>query len=278
MNDPDHAIISHRKETVVLAIMGVILLLTGTYAGVGWSSYFYGFRSTFPAHAGFARTVLCVVMVLLIGTRDNVTRRDRRLLFAAYGLTLVADVFLILLDRMMIGTVLFLGVHALFIVRHAVGFRDSLAGPARPRTLRALAATGVVAFGGSTVLLVCMAPILRAHGQLAIDSVYVFVLALSLWMAWGTLIRRSFPGFNGRLIAVGMTFFYFCDVSVGLAAPLEGMPAGGILNNLVGFFYTPALVLLALSGFRYRTDTEARSERAKGTTAEQDRRVGDKAA
>ena len=50
-----------------------------------------------------------------------------------------------------------------------------------------------------------------------------------------------------------MTFFYCCDVSVGLAAPLHDTPAGGILNNLVGFFYTPALVLLALSGFRFRS-------------------------
>jgi hypothetical protein len=257
VNNSGHTIISHRKETAVLAVMGVILLLTGTYAGVGWSSYLYGFHSGFPTGAGYARTILCVVMVLLIGAYDNVTRKDKRLLLAAFGLTLVADFFLILLDWMMIGTVLFLGVHAIFIARHAKGFRDSLARAARIRTLRRLAATGVVAFGGSTVLLICVAPILRRNGQLAIDCVYIFVLALSLWMAWGTLIRREYPRFNGRLIASGMTFFYFCDVSVGLAAPLQGTAAGGILNNLVGFFYTPALVLLALSGFRFRSDQDS---------------------
>lgn len=48
MTPPEHAIISHRKETAVLAIMGVILLLTGTYAGVGWSSFLHGFHSSFP--------------------------------------------------------------------------------------------------------------------------------------------------------------------------------------------------------------------------------------
>ena len=256
VNKPHH-IISHRKETAVLALMGVILLLTGTYAGVGWSGFVYGFHSSFPTGAGYARTILCVGMVLFIGARDSVTRRDKRLLLAAFGLTLVADFFLILLDWMMTGTVLFLGVHALFIVRHARGFQDSMSRKVRSRTLRSLVVTGAVAFGGSVILLVCMAPILRRHGQLAIDSVYIFLLALSLWMAWGTLIRRSFPRFNGWLIALGMTCFYFCDVSVGLAAPLAGTTAGGILNNLVAFFYTPALVLLALSGFRFRSDGDS---------------------
>lgn len=254
---PGQEIISHRKETVVLAIMGVILLLTGTYAGVGWSSFLHGFQSSFPTGAGYARTVLCVVMVLLIGARDSVSRVDKRLLLAAFGLTLVADFFLILLDWMMTGTVLFLGVHAIFIARHAKGFRGSLGQSARARTLGWLVATGAVAFGGSAVLLYCAASLLLPTGMFAVDCVYIFVLALSLWMAWGTLIRDAYPSFNGWLIAFGMTFFYFCDVSVGLAAPFKGTMVGGILNNLVGFFYTPALVLLALSGFRFRSDTDA---------------------
>jgi hypothetical protein len=254
---PEHTIISHRKETAVLAIMGVVLLLTGTYAGVGWSSFLHGFHSSFPTWAGYARTVLCVGMVLLIGEQDSVSRADKRLLLAAFALTLVADFFLILLDWMLIGTVLFLGVHALFIVRHAKGFRESMGPELRSRTLGLLAATGTVAFGGSAVLLYFVAPILMPGGMFAVDCVYIAVLSISLWMAWGTLIRSAHPGFNGWLIALGMTFFFFCDVSVGLAAPLAGSRAGGILNNLVGFFYSPALVLLGLSGFRFRGSEDA---------------------
>ncbi|MEP7121702.1 MAG: hypothetical protein ABJE95_12355 [Byssovorax sp.] len=257
MTPPEHTIISHRKETAVLAIMGVILLLTGTYAGVGWSSFLHGFHSSFPTGAGYARTILCVGMVALIGARDNVSLRDKRLLISAFALTLVADFFLILLDWMMIGTVLFLGVHALFIARHAAGFRDSMAVEVRSRTMGLLGATGLVAFGGSAVLLYCVAPILMPGGMFAVDCVYIAVLSISLWMAWGTLIRSAHPAFNGWLIACGMTFFFFCDVSVGLAAPLAGTRAGGILDNLVGFFYSPALVLLALSGYRFRGENDA---------------------
>jgi hypothetical protein len=86
VNNPSHTIISHRKETAILSLMGPILLLTGTYAGVGWSGFVHGFHSSFPTRAGQARTILCVGMSLFIGARDSVTRRDTRLLLAAFGL------------------------------------------------------------------------------------------------------------------------------------------------------------------------------------------------
>ena len=63
----------------------------------------------------------------------------------------------------------------------------------RAGTLKRLGATGAVAFGGSAALLYGVAPILRPTGMFAVDCVYILVLALSLWMAWGTLIRRWHP-------------------------------------------------------------------------------------
>jgi hypothetical protein len=48
-----------------------------------------------------------------------------------------------------------------------------------------------------------------------------------------------------------MTCFFFCDVTVGLAAALKGTTAGRVLDNIDGFFYSPALVLLAYSGYRW---------------------------
>jgi hypothetical protein len=72
-----------------------------------------------------------------------------------------------------------------------------------------------------------------------------------MWMAWGVLIRAWYARRNAWFIAVGMTFFFACDVSVGLAAALHGTTGGAVLNNMVGLFYSPALVLLAYSGYRW---------------------------
>lgn len=242
--------LSAAKQMVIRVTNAVIMFLTGIYVGVDWSGFFYGFQSAFPAAAGYARTCLCALLCLIIG-KNRLTRLDQRLLGVAFFFTLIADYFLILVDQMLIGTGIFIVIHVLFIVRHAQGWRASLASAERTRTLRLLVITGAVAYGGAAILIASVAHILERTGRLALDAVYLTFLATSLWMAWGALVRRFYPRRNAWFIAVGMTSFYFCDVTVGLAAALQGTRAGAILDNIVGFFYSPALVLLAFSGFRW---------------------------
>lgn len=242
--------LSAAKQMVIRVTNAVIMFLTGIYVGVDWSGFFYGFQSAFPAAAGYARTCLCALLCLIIG-KNRLTRLDQRLLGAAFFLTLIADYFLILADQMLIGTGVFIVIHVAFIVRHAQGWRASLASAERTRTIRLLVISGVVAYGGAVILIASVAPILERTGRLALDAVYLIFLATSLWMAWGALIRRFYPRRNAWFIAVGMTSFYCCDVTVGLAAALQGTRSGAILDNIVAFFYSPALVLLAFSGFRW---------------------------
>ncbi len=244
------SVISPAKANVVRVLMGLIMLVTGTYLGFDWAAFFHGFTSSYPARAGFARTVLCGLLVWRIG-KDRPDRIDSYLLGTAFALAIVADVFLTLEDRMLPGTVLFLVVHGLLIVRHARGFRDSLAPAARPRTLRLLGVTAVVVFGGTGALLAAIAPMLQRTGTFALDVIYLLVLATSMWMAWGALFRAYYARRNAWFIALGMTSFFFCDVSVGLAAALAHTTQGAVLNDVVGFFYSPALVLLAYSGYRW---------------------------
>ena len=242
--------LSAAKQMVIRVTNAVIMFLTGIYVGVDWSGFFYGFQSAFPAAAGYVRTCLCALLCLIIG-KNRLTRLDQRLLGVAFFFTLIADYFLILADQMLIGTGIFIVIHVTFIVRHAQGWRASLASAERTRTIRLLVISGVVAYGGAVILIASVAPILERTGRLALDAVYLIFLATSLWMAWGTLIRRFYPRRNAWFIAVGMTSFYCCDVTVGLAAALQGTRSGAILDNIVAFFYSPALVLLAFSGFRW---------------------------
>lgn len=239
--------IGRPKEIAVLVLVAVTMFVTGSYVGVDWAAYFHPFQSRFPAVAGYARDVLCAAIVLLVG-RNRISSRDWRLLLAAFALTMVADWFLTLNDQPLPGTVIFLGVHALLIVRHAQGLRSSFARAERGRTLRLMIVSALVCYGAAVALIVTVAPILKRSGQFALDSIYLLFLATSLWAGWGTLIRRAYPRLNAWFIAVGMTFFYLCDVTVGLAVAQSGTPTGRILNDLIAFSYTPALSLLALSG------------------------------
>lgn len=236
---------------LVLSVMGVALLITGLYVGVDWAQSFSARVANLPAYAGYARTVLCAGVAFLVG-RTCITSRDRLLLMAAFGVTLVADYFLVLTGRdFLVGVGLFLVVHILLSIRHAQGFRASLGPDQRSRTIRLLVITGVVAFTITGVVLWKVDGILRRSGEQVVDIIYVLMLTVSLWMGWGTLIRGFYPRLNAWLIAIGISNFYCCDVSVGLASDLSGTTAGALLNDLVGFFYTPALVLLALSGYRW---------------------------
>jgi len=239
------------KEVAVLVLVSVTMFVTGTYVGVDWAAFFHPFQSRFPAVAGYARDLLCVVILLLVG-RNRLSPHDDRLLLAAFGLTLIADYFLTLRDDALPGTAIFLGVHALLIARHAQGWRASLAPLERARTLRLLVVSGLVVYGAAGLLIARVAPILSRTGQLALDTVYLLFLASSLWMGWGTLIRRFYPRMNAWFVAIGMTFFFLCDVTVGLSVAQSGTHAGVVLSDLIAFFYTPALLLLTLSGFAWR--------------------------
>lgn len=245
------------KSVGVLATTGVAVFITGLYCGVDWMLSFPKLAEQLPAYGGYARTVLCALVAFLAG-RNRISARDRLWLMAAFGVTLVADYFLVLTGKnFLVGVGLFLVVHALLSIRHAAGFKASLAPDQRQRTLRLLVITGVVALSITGVVLWTVRGIIARSGMVAIDVIYVLGLTVSMWMAWGTLIRGYYPRLNAWFIAVGLTSFYCCDVSVGLVADLGDVPLKAILNDLVGLFYTPALVLLALSGYTWEGTSEA---------------------
>jgi hypothetical protein len=253
-----------------MLIAVLMVFLTGMYQGMGWLASHLthaegGCEGTACAsasnlalltaqYAGFARTILFLLMVVRIG-QSRISRADHGLLLAASGLTVAADYFLVYLrSHFMAGLGLFIVVHLLYTVRHARGFAGSLQSSKRARTLLLLS------LSAAGVLLLSAAVLWWVHTETrklslpppgAAVMLYLAVLSLSLWMAWGTLIRQGFTRFNAKLIAAGMTSFYLCDVCVGMSSLLNGLATkpGSFYDNCVGFFYSPALVLLALSGF-----------------------------
>src|SRR5215470_7968648 len=100
--------IGRAKEITVLVLVAVTMFVTGTYVGVDWAAFFHPFHSDFQAGAGYARDILCAIIVIIAG-RNRIATKDRRLLLAAFALTLVADYFLTLMNQPLPGTVIFLG-------------------------------------------------------------------------------------------------------------------------------------------------------------------------
>jgi len=80
---------------------------------------------------------------------------------------------------------------------------------------------------------------------------YGIVLSISLWAGLAANTLELLPKRNSVMVAVGMICFYCCDVLVGLDAVMEAGLPWLWANSLIWIFYIPALVLLALSCYRY---------------------------
>lgn len=212
-------------------------------------------KSNFQNIAKFAVTAIVTMIVFFIG-RNCLCVRDRKLLQAGFVMALCADFCLKILhnyshflehrsDYTLLGICFFMVVQALFIFRHTrLGDRDNTT----PWILCIPFAVMFLAnalhlfriFEGPTV------PIVATYGAFLICSLVV---------ACQVPKKGYFPAKNARNIKRGMILFFCCDACVGLSLATGDDHSvqeivATVANNLVWYFYTPALILLGLSGYK----------------------------
>ncbi|MCR5377449.1 MAG: hypothetical protein K6E57_00560 [Fibrobacter sp.] len=211
--------------------------------------------SHFQNYAKFAVTAIMTIVALFIG-KDALCKRDRRFLQLGFVFALCADFCLKILhnvaslfehsgDYTLLGICFFMVVQALFIYRHT---RESDDDKHTPGII-------VVPF---VVMFICNAlHLFGVFGGPTIPTVatYGAFLICSLIVAWQAPKKGYFPAKNARNIKRGMILFFCCDACVGISLAtgadhsLQEIVAT-VANNFVWYFYTPALILLALSGYR----------------------------
>ena len=211
------------------------------------------------------RTVLCLALVLLISSKLWLTVKDRRRLLIAFVFAVCGDVLLIFKGEglnggelfpeklsFLLGVAMFLICHGWLIARHLVSFADFRADLKRPGVAPRVWGLLVLSFLPSVALVIWAWP----HLKPALDITYMAVLSLSLWMGLSVLPRRDdFPRTNRRLIAIGITLFYICDVSLGLGVRLQTAEpfVAGVFGQLPNLTYSWALIFLAMSGYHWRS-------------------------
>lgn len=295
-----------RKTAALILLMGIALgWLTGTFTGSGlndlltaspgdttcstaaatgcWWEWFRG-----PDYAGIARvlrTAGFVAITLFIG-QAAVSRRDRALLQAAIALSLVGDIFLVLVpmivgvpeapvggvppepgflqkNSFLIGLAVFLVVHIILIVRHLKGLRASLGGDDAARVRKWLIGLGVLWAAVATGVVAIWWSLLAQQptAMQIVFIVYLAVLATGVWAGTTVWLRAPFgdprmPPYvllNAALIGAGMVCYGVTDVTLGL----EHLYRSGettdrcwqIITVVKDLNYSPALMFLAYSGF-----------------------------
>lgn len=269
---------SPKTRTYILALVALLMYLAGMFTmqdfaqwwvtepcGIGCTPpHWPESLSLFSRLIRMLRTLLCLLLVGLISGKLCLTKKDRRLLLFAFGFAVLGDLLLIFKGQVaggellseehsfLVGVVVFLICHGFLIRRHFISWDNFKSDLERPGVAPRVWGLMALSFLPSVALLIWAWP----HLKPALDITYMVVLSLSLWMGLSVLPRRDdFPRTNRWLIAVGMTLFYICDVSLGLGVRLDtAVPdVADVFGQLPNLTYSWALIALAMSGYHWRS-------------------------
>ena len=66
-----------KKRALVFSLVGLILLIAGSYIAVDWVIFLFGIETIYAGVAKPVTSLICLILVLLIG-KDGIDRRDTR--------------------------------------------------------------------------------------------------------------------------------------------------------------------------------------------------------
>lgn len=197
----------------------------------------------------FISMVLILSITFLIGN-DSLSIKDSSLLKLGISITVIADIFLLLVDDYYIlGIGLFSIVQLIYSIRY--DYKN------RKKILRYF----VILFIFLSLIYIFINTFIGK-----IDFTIVIALFYGLFLLFN--VRKSillykdkkYPKINSLLILIGMVLFLLCDINVALNNILN---TRNISNNFIAtfsnisfismwLFYLPSQVLLSLSGYKSR--------------------------
>ena len=261
-----------RKRALVFALVGLVLLIAGSYIAVDWMIFLFGIETVYSGVAKPVTSFLCLILVVLVG-RDGIDRRDTLLLLIAFACIVPVDILMSLVvfspdmtvasPAFMIGGVLSIVAHLLLIIRHGRGFPYLRS---RFRRERGMATAwsflwlpvllGISFMAGLVPLLKPMSQV----GHLLLGLVYSSVVAISMWVAWETVRFELYPRHNAWMVGIAMTCWFLTEV-VGETYNVQLGRISDVAFNIVWIFYGTTILCLALSGYRW---ISGRSSTAQG--------------
>jgi hypothetical protein len=240
-----------------MSIFMLVLFLYGKYISLDWTPLIFNTSkvslTTFK-HAEIAKVLvsfLCTFVVILIG-KDGYDKGQTIALKTAFIAIFTGDL-LFFFDFIYLAVVAFFIAHILLIIRNGAGMTTFLKVDGHRTEKRKVFIIGI----GSLYLYISIIsfifyPKLHGNVMLYLVMVYALLLCISIWIAWSTIIVSFMPQLNGIFTALGMSFFLLCDLSVGINFFINEGFLKSIAPCYTWTFYTAALVLLSLSGYRFQ--------------------------
>ncbi|CCQ93674.1 Membrane protein [[Clostridium] ultunense Esp] len=186
-------------------------------------------------------SMLLVLMISLFTGDDALNVKDLKLLQTGLFITLIADLFLLILGRhYVLGILLFSVVQIIYSSRY--GFTN----------LKINIRNFIVIFSSLFIVhLVVDKLIFKLDFIWVMGLFYGLCLLNSVIKAAKAYRDRLFPKPNGHMILIGMVLFLLCDINVALYNILNEGLFYNISSISMWLFYLPSQVLLSLSGYKY---------------------------
>ncbi|OZV10980.1 hypothetical protein CIW83_17075 [Tissierella sp. P1] len=245
------------KFKFVWIIIFLIIFISGSFITLDWARFFivkeelkYN-RFLYTYIAKFLIVILSTTLVFIIG-ENGLSHSDTKNLKFIYIFIILADISLVIFKEPYIGIILFSIVQLGLISRNGSAILKNFTIDKSKVLSNNIFINTVLA----TVLFILI--IMKVANNLMKESTlfyilkfYVVLLSASLLIAIANLLLKIFPKPNSILVTIGMFFFVLCDLNVGLTMALQLGNFSLITDSLIWMFYTPALTLIALSGYNY---------------------------
>jgi hypothetical protein len=242
------------KRVAVMVILAIILFLFGGYTTLDWFQFMTGIANFAGPELPYVRATkvavsfLSAILVFIVG-RDGFDRKDTKRLILAYAAIAIGDIFLVF-DINMVGMLVFAFAHVFFIIRNGWGLKSYLSVKLSKNKFRDIVTALVILAVAGGVMGGFFLPVMGAGLMFYMLLGYSMFLGVSLWMAWAAVRIGYMPKGNAWLAAIGLTCFFISDLLVGVHfATVPGRDQTFAIY-LTWIFYTPGLVLPALSGYK----------------------------
>lgn len=194
----------------------------------------------------FLSMILVFLISLLIG-KDGISKRDTSLLRTGIFITLIADIFLLLLNK---NYTLGVGLFCIVQITYSIRYKTDDA----KITIRNFIRLFIIII---LIYIVIDTLIIKIDFLLILAIYYAICLLSTTYKAINLYKNKSYPKLNGKIIALGMILFLLCDINVALYNIIKFLPISSeatmFLNDLssisMWMFYLPSQVLLVSSGY-----------------------------
>lgn len=247
-----------KNKFKISLFLAISLLLAGSYISLDWARLFLmpteSYTDSFLLVKIFklTTTFLCALMAMTT-FQSGVLQKDSFRLKLSFACILAGDIaFFFMYD--IAGVIIFILGQLFITIRNSQGVIDFFRSGKGAQHKRYIFITALAVII-TDVLLIWLVFYKNEGFSLMFKAfaLYSVVLSLSVWIAWLVPKIGTFPPVNSLMITCGMTLFFLCDFTVGYGFIADTPVMKVVATSATWVFYAPALILLCLSGYSFKS-------------------------